>query len=60
MAEEEGEAGSLLGRELDTGSIPGPQDHDTSQKQMPNGLSYPGPLKWVLIKIGTTGEWGMG
>jgi len=34
--EEEGEADCPLSRELTRGSIPGPWDHDLSQRQMPN------------------------
>ena len=38
----EGEAGNLLSREPMQGLIPGPWDHDLSQRQMLNQLRYPG------------------
>ena len=40
-AEGEGEADSVLSREPNAGSIPGPQDHDLSQRQTLNWLSHP-------------------
>ena len=43
----ERKANSLLSRELDMGSIPGPQDHDLSQRQMLNQLSHPGALRFI-------------
>lgn len=39
-------------RSLMQGSIPGPQDHDLSQRQMFNQLSHPGtPIFYILNKI---------
>ena len=34
------------------GSIPGPQDHDLSQRQMLNQLSYPGVPQLLLFNFG--------
>ena len=39
MTEGEGEADSLPSKEPDSGSIPGPRDHDLSQRQTLNQLS---------------------
>ena len=38
----EGEADSPLSREINWGSIPGPQDHDLGPRQTLNRLSHPG------------------
>lgn len=37
-----GRTGFPLSRDSKWGSIPGPLDHDLSQRQMPNRLSHPG------------------
>ena len=48
----EGEAGSLLSREPDVGLIPGPRDHDLSQRQTLDQLNHPGvPKSGILLKI---------
>ena len=39
--EGEGEQGPRRTESLMRGSIPGPWDHDLSQRQIPNQLSYP-------------------
>ena len=49
-AEGEGEADSPLSRELMRGLIPGPWDHDLSQRQMLNHLSHPGAPNKILKK----------
>ena len=42
----EGEAGSLRAGSLTQGSIPGPREHDLSQRQMFNQLNHPSaPVK---------------
>ena len=46
----EGEAGSLLSRDPNVGSIPKPQDHDLSQRQMLNQLSTQVPLNMNYFK----------
>ena len=49
-AEGEGEADSSLSREVMQGLIPGPWDHDLSQRQMLNHLSHPGtPIVNVIL-----------
>ena len=43
------------GREREAGmrgSIPGPQDHDLSQRQMLNRLSHPGALDDLIFNAG--------
>ena len=47
-AEGEGDAHSPLSRSLMQGLIPGPWNHDASQRQTPNGLYHPGTLVSVL------------
>ena len=48
----EGEADSPLSREPNGSLIPGPRDHDLSQRQMLNQLSHLGaPKPSVLIEI---------
>ena len=43
-----GEADSPLSGDPDVSLILGPQDHDPSQRQMPNQQSHPGTPNFVL------------
>ena len=52
VAEGEGEADSLLSKEPMWGSIPGPWDHDLSQRQMLNLLELPRrPCNWCFPQL---------
>ena len=55
VAEGERETYSSLSRKPNTGSIPGPGDHDLSRRQTPSQLSPPGAplLRWLLDLVPT-------
>ena len=52
----EEEAGYPLSRKPDAGPIPGPQDHDLTQRQTLNQLSHPGAPQWFKYLLHP--EWG--
>ena len=55
QAEGEGEADSPLRKDWMQGSIPRPWEHDLTQRQTLNRLSYPGAPFWNLLIIAFVG-----